>query len=465
MTHAILRLLQNYRTVLTGGFTVLLVIALIGGSLLVFFGSRVQDDIQQVQGSYAEGVMVFGQIETDVNLLRVYIRDEILTASETGHRSLRPQIDSMMQRIDHMLTEYEPYVRIPEERENYEHYVSAFEQYKIAVYKVLSLAPTMDRAHAMDLIVENLSAERNRLDEAAENLSRRRALIADAIDRDVDTLRLGYLWRSISILALSILIGGFIYRFVLNTIKKYIEGLTKAQQEKNEILEILTERQNMVEKLMYDMESSVEDERKRFSQELHDAIGHGLTISILNVESALLETPPLIATTEGYLKNALESMKEVLAETKRISYELRPPLLDDFGLGGAIKQLGRDFQKKTGIAINILIDENIPHLPSKQEISLYRIVQESLTNIEKHSGASNVTLQLIYRSEGVLALSVIDDGRGFSQTETEDDTIHLGMRNMRERINLMNGTMVINSDSGKGVEIIIEVPFNVEVER
>ncbi len=278
-------------------------------------------------------------------------------------------------------------------------------------------------------------------------------------------MQTGYLWRSISILVLSILIGGFIYRFVLHTIKIYIEGLTKAQQEKNEILEILTERQNMVEKLMVDMESSVEDERKRFSQELHDAIGHGLTISILNVESALLETSPSISTTEGYLKNALESMKEVLAETKRISYELRPPLLDDFGLGGAIKQLGRDFQKKTGIAINILIDENIPHLPSKQEISLYRIVQESLTNIEKHSGASSVTLQLIYRSEGVLALSVIDDGRGFSVTQKEDTAIHLGMRNMRERINLMNGTMVVNVDSGKGVEIIIEVPVNGEVEQ
>ncbi len=91
MTHPILRILQNYRTVLTGGFAALLIIALIGGSLLVLFGSRVQDDIQEVQGSYAEGVRVFAQIETDVNLLRVYIRDEIYEASNKNHYSLRPR--------------------------------------------------------------------------------------------------------------------------------------------------------------------------------------------------------------------------------------------------------------------------------------------------------------------------------------------------------------------------------------
>ena len=184
-----------------------------------------------------------------------------------------------------------------------------------------------------------------------------------------------------------------------------------------------------------------------------------MTTAIFNIDSALSGTHPQAGSNSKYLSNALQSVKEVLAETKRISYELRPPILDDFGLERALQQLATDFDNRTGINVHTDFDSSDRRLDPRAEISLYRIVQEALTNIEKHAGASHANLQSVFRNDGTVAISISDDGRGFdSRNLPHPDDHHLGLRHITERIKMIGGNVIIESTPGKGTEINIEVP-------
>jgi signal transduction histidine kinase len=457
---------QNYKVLLGGGFTLLFLTAIIGGSLIVFFGAHIQADIQSIQRNYEDGVRRWGEIETNMNLLRVFVRDYVYTSAPESRSSLHRQIFSESQTITRLLVEYNTSMNFSDPEGIFPKYIEAFDKYKNGVEEVLKVAQIGNQVAAGKMMIEKLGLLRNKLDEMSQTLFGENEQIANTINHDVDALQAKFLWISISILAASIVTGTFIYSFVVRSFQSYVVGITDVQNEKEKLLDLLTDRQKMIEKLIIDMESSVEEERKRFAQELHDAIGHGLTMSILHIESAMMEMQASAPNSMHSLESTIGSIKEVLAETKRISYELRPPLLDDFGLTGAIKQLARDFQNKTKIKMNVAIDQDIPRLSPRQEISLFRVVQETLTNVEKHSRAATVTLQLLFREGGTLALSIIDDGCGFDATVVRSDTNHhLGLRNIRERINLMNGDLIINSFPHKGTEIIVEVPVQKEMEE
>jgi signal transduction histidine kinase len=453
------KLVQNYRLSLTVGFALLFAMAIVGGTLIIFFSARIEDDIQRVQTNYIQGIRIFGQIETNINLLRVFIRDEVYSTSPKSQHRAQRQIDSVGETVSRYLSEYEPYLNLPLQRENYQEYVTTFARYKSTLGEVYQTAHSGNRSLAISMLTEKLGPIRYRLDELSRKLFTESEQIATTIDRDVDALQDRFFLISITVLGSSVLVGGFIYLFIVRSFRTYIEGIASAQRDKENLLGLLTERQRRIEELILDLETSVEEQRKRFAQELHDAIGHGLTTTIFNIESALSGSQSTPEASAKQLQNALRSIREVLAETKRISYELRPPILDDFGLDRALQQLATDFENTTGISVQTDFDSNGRRLNPRAEISLYRIVQEALTNIEKHAGAHHVTLQSVFRDDGTIALSISDDGRGFdAQKLQQNGDRHLGLKHITERIELIGGSVIIDSVSGRGTEINIEVP-------
>ena len=149
-------------------------------------------------------------------------------------------------------------------------------------------------------------------------------------------------------------------------------------------------------------------------------------------------------------------MTQALQDVRRLADELRPKALDDFGLLPALKRLGSGFSEQTGIRVEVesLLGEE--RLPSEIETALYRIVQESLTNVVKHARASSVSV-LVTRKSGSVVAVIEDDGRGFDAGAGRDEG--LGLVGMEERVALLDGRLQIESSEGSGTTVVAEVPL------
>jgi two-component system, NarL family, sensor histidine kinase DevS len=194
-------------------------------------------------------------------------------------------------------------------------------------------------------------------------------------------------------------------------------------------------------------------ERRRLALELHDETGQALT-------SVLLGLRAVEETVNEDVNTALGDVRELvvgaLQDVRRLAVELRPKVLDDFGLVPALERLTSGFTDQTGIAVELEPHLLATRLPSEIETALYRIVQEALTNIVKHAQATKVSVVLT-RADGSVKIVVEDDGRGFSRDESSGEG--LGLVGMHERIALLNGRLDVESSPGAGTTLVAEVPL------
>ena len=149
-------------------------------------------------------------------------------------------------------------------------------------------------------------------------------------------------------------------------------------------------------------------------------------------------------------------MTQTLQDVRRLAVELRPKALDDFGLVPALKRLGAASASRPASASRSSRSSASERLPSEIETALYRIVQESLTNVVKHARASSVSVLVTRKSGSVIAV-IEDDGRGFDAGASRDEG--LGLVGMEERVALLNGRLQIESSDGAGTTIVAEVPL------
>ena len=194
-------------------------------------------------------------------------------------------------------------------------------------------------------------------------------------------------------------------------------------------------------------------ERQRLARELHDETGQALTSILLGLKG--VED----AKDEEALRSAAANLRELVVATlqdvRRLAVELRPKALDDFGLVPALERLVETFGEHTGIEVQLEAQLGAERLSSEVETTLYRIVQEALTNIVKHAEARTVSILLVRRGQRVTAL-IEDDGRGFDVAEARVEG--LGLVGMRERVGLIGGKLRIESSTGSGTTLAVEVP-------
>jgi signal transduction histidine kinase len=194
-------------------------------------------------------------------------------------------------------------------------------------------------------------------------------------------------------------------------------------------------------------------ERKRLARELHDETGQALTSVLLGLKA--LEDAP----TEDELRAAAEELRELVVATlhdvRRLAVELRPKALDDFGLVPALERLAQSFSDQTGIVVDVQSALGKERASTDAETALYRIVQEALTNVVKHARARRVSI-LLTRRPGSIAAVIEDDGQGFDSESTRDGGI--GLVGMRERMELLDGRLDVETSPGAGTTIRAEVP-------
>jgi two-component system, NarL family, sensor histidine kinase UhpB len=192
-----------------------------------------------------------------------------------------------------------------------------------------------------------------------------------------------------------------------------------------------------------------EAERVGIARDLHDEVGQVLTGVLLQLNSIAEAAPD----HEEALREARHAVRRALDEVRRISRELRPEMLEHLGLVSAVTELTSSFSRVTGIDVERRFATSLPKLPPEVELAIYRIAQESLTNVARHSRARHVVVVLEPTRDGIV-LRVADDGRGFTGAPVE----HGGLRSMRERALLVDAALAIKPAPEGGVEVRLEVP-------
>ncbi|MFI7688416.1 histidine kinase [Nonomuraea sp. NPDC049655] len=191
-----------------------------------------------------------------------------------------------------------------------------------------------------------------------------------------------------------------------------------------------------------------EAERGRIARELHDEIGQSLTVALLALKRVRDRAPAELADELGH---AQEAIRTSLDEVRQVAHRLRPGVLEDLGLTSALTALATDLSQTGTVEVTRRLAAGLPPLSSEVELVLYRIAQESLTNVARHAQATRATLTLT-PDDGDLVLRVTDDGRGGIGEPGA------GIRGMHERALLIGARLSVHSPPGGGTEIVLTVP-------
>ena len=184
-------------------------------------------------------------------------------------------------------------------------------------------------------------------------------------------------------------------------------------------------------------------------------------MTALNINLNILRNrlaPDIMEPLEKRLEDSIELVEETTKTIRDVMAELRPSVLDDYGLIAALRWYGKRFSDRTGISLKLKMDEMSFRLAEKVESALFRITQEALTNVAKHANASELVLSF-EESDGLFRLIIADNGKGFDYSAVSKAEVRTGwgILNMKERTQVLGGQLQIDSEPGKGTSVIIEI--------
>jgi signal transduction histidine kinase len=209
-----------------------------------------------------------------------------------------------------------------------------------------------------------------------------------------------------------------------------------------------------------------DDERRRIARELHDSAGQSLAALAMNLSRMETEAQAQIERLTNTVATAADStamVKELISNIRTISYLLHPPMLDEAGLTPALRWLVQGFSERSQIAVELDLPDDLGRLPQEFETTIFRVVQECLANILRHSESRVATIRLL-RSADDVQVEVRDSGKGIPSPKLSEmalsRTLGVGIRGMRERVSQLGGTLQINSDGpGTGTAVTTRLPI------
>ena len=240
----------------------------------------------------------------------------------------------------------------------------------------------------------------------------------------------------------------------IKVIQCNIRNISARKQAERE----LTESKAHLHQLSIFLQRAREEDRAHFARELHDELGQNLAalrIDFNGLANRLAPGEPAIITRLAAIDQLIDSMVDA---TRLICEELRPGMLDDLGFEAAISSYAKNFTKQFSVPCDLLLDREDYGLDKSLSTTIFRIVQESLTNIARHARASHAMVALQDRGDDLL-LTIADDGCGLS-SELTGERRTFGMLGMRERVNMIGGRIAIDSAPGRGTHIEVSIPRN-----
>jgi signal transduction histidine kinase len=245
-------------------------------------------------------------------------------------------------------------------------------------------------------------------------------------------------------------------------IRKYSKNLETSNKELVKMHADVEKHRRELQRLSEKIVNVQEEERKNLSRELHDHTGQALIALKTNLEVIDKLLPEDAVKPREWLRDSKQFLIQTINEVRSLSFYLRPPMLDELGLAPTIESYAKDYANRTKIVVNVKSSFKVEGLRPEQELSLYRMVQEALTNIAKHSGAKTVQIN-IYKEDSKLVLSVKDDGKGFDIDDTRQDGARergVGLLGMRERFLSTGAEFRVHSKEGEGTALIAKYQIN-----
>jgi len=231
--------------------------------------------------------------------------------------------------------------------------------------------------------------------------------------------------------------------------------------ENAHLYETTRQKQRLVEQLLGKLIQAQEEERKRMAAEIHDTIAQSLVGILTKVQTCR----SLVKKNPGQVESHLDELRDVVSENVRevreIIFNLRPTSLDDLGLIPSLENYIKRFERETKIHVDFLINDREKRLPTTVETAVFRIIQEALTNIKKHSEAAKVLVRLSFEAK-IISLRVADNGEGFDWDEVTQLFLKgdsHGLQGMRERVSLLGGSFRVATGKGKGCTVNAQIPL------
>ena len=242
-----------------------------------------------------------------------------------------------------------------------------------------------------------------------------------------------------------------------------LTALSREPAHAQDIAEVRQLREQMLQ-LQLERQEAQQRERQRIGLELHDDLQQRLAVLRQDVESMQQQAPvePAKAVSSQAI---LKRIDDTIAATRHLVNDLRPPVLDEFGVAQGLRLLTQQLRKAHGLNIDlhVMAEERAEHLPRPVATALYRVTQEALNNVHKHAQASSVHVTLDLREDDAASLEIVDDGAGFAVLSGDAPESH-GLRGMLERVQALRGTLKIESQPGEGTAIAVRLPIAKPVE-
>jgi len=232
-------------------------------------------------------------------------------------------------------------------------------------------------------------------------------------------------------------------------ITRDISDVKRAEEERERTLEQLRA-------LAGRLQSIREEERQRVAREIHDQLGQALTAIKIDLSSLVRELPPELEQPSKRTLSIFKLVDETIQVVRRISTELRPGILDDLGLVATIEWAGEEFEARTGTKCRLDLPQEDIVIDPESATAIFRIFQETLTNVARHADASEVHVRMA-KENGDLTLEVHDNGKGIREDRLSNGE-SLGILGMRERAILLGGELTIGGGPGKGTTVSVRIP-------
>jgi len=437
----------SVRAALLAGFAVVFGLWLLWGYELVRSLQRIEQNVSSVHDSEVRGEQTLSKIRTSVLLGSIYLRDALIDGATTRRGTYHDELTGLRDEVERLLHAYIPEVASPVERDHW-----ARLQVELGDYWASRDVAFTEQARTPDetaaLLRSHVVPRRDTVLQIIDQLA---ALQSGAIRRHEEEIDL--LYRQVRTRLLSMGFGTLIVALFVavmasrhvNRLQHQIERQHGIEQRTREDLERLSAR-------LVDVQ---EQERRTLARELHDEVGQALTAVKMDIGIALR------ADVDSRVRDALEEAREISETTLRsvrdMSQLLHPSVLDDFGLPATLTTYLRNFSQRTGIRAQ-LAETMDARLAPDIEVCVYRIVQEALSNVAQHSGATACTVTL-NSGGGLLRLIVEDNGGGVGAANTLAAGRGLGLIGMRERAQALGGTFTIADREGAGTIVVVTLPL------
>lgn len=443
------RATSTIRGALIAGFAVVFALWLVSGWELVRSVRELEHRVTAVQETAFRGNQVLTTIRTSVLLGSIYLRDALIdTPSREYYRN---ELNRIRDEVERVLPAYLPLAASSLEREHWAKLEVELERYWQSRQVVFAPDAPRSPTEAAALLRQRVVPARNSILDIVDSLSALQQASRERAEMEASLLYSNAQRRVISLASLAVVIG-LVVAFVAS---RHVGRLERELE-----LQRLAERQNRrdLERLSARLVTAQEEERRSLARELHDAVGQALTAIKMEMGVALRGVEA-DTRARASLDEARAIVESTLQNVRDMSQLLHPSMLDDFGLPEALRAHLRSFSARSGIRAQLTHERMDDRLPPELEVCVYRIVQEALTNIARHSGASSCTVSLI-RRDGLLHLTVEDDGCGINSpvVRTADARRGLGLIGMRERAQALAGAFDIENRLEGGARVTVRLP-------